>query len=131
MENALTVRREPAVFLALLASLVQIISSFIFPITDEQQSLLNGAFAVIAGGITAAMVGLDKLLPLLAGIVQAVLSVAVGFGLEMTNEQQSILMAFVAALVGIWGVRPQVEAKISKDGQALVVTTLPEDRSLR
>jgi nicotinamide riboside transporter PnuC len=104
--------REPAVLLALISAALQVISTFIFNLTDEQQGLINAAVALILGGVTAAMVSVDALLPLLAGIVQAVLNVAVAFGLELSADQMTVIMAFVAAVVGLF-VRSQVTPMVA------------------
>jgi len=114
--NGMSIRREPAMFLALLAALLQVVSASVFPLSDEQQGVLNAAFAVLFGAITAAMVGMDKLLPLLGGVFQAVISVGTAFGLEMDPTLQSAIMAVIAAAVGMF-VRTQVVAPVTAEGQ--------------
>lgn len=104
-------RREPALLLALFAAAVQVVSAFLFALTDEQQAVLNGAAVAAAGLITAAMVVRDQLAPAILGFVQALLALGLGFGLELTPEQQSVLMAFAAAVVAAF-VRTQVTAPV-------------------
>lgn len=38
---------------------------------------------------------------LILAAVQAVLAVAVGFGLDLTNEQTALILAAVAAVIGV------------------------------
>ncbi len=108
MENP--VGREPAVLLvALVAPLLQLISTFILPLTTEQQGLLNGAIAALFGIIAAVKISAEKALPLLAGFVQAVLSVALAFGVEIPADAQTAIMALIGAVVGFY-TRTQVFA---------------------
>lgn len=105
--------REPAVLLmALVTPLIQIVSALIFPLTDEQQGILNGLAAAILGFVTAALVSIEKALPMLAGLVQAVIACALAFGVEITPEVQTAILAIVAAVVGFF-VRTQVSPKLS------------------
>jgi hypothetical protein len=102
-------QREPAVIIALIAGLVQVVSAFIFHWTDEQQGTLNAALGLTAGIVVAAMVSLDKAVPLVGGFVQAVFSVGLAFGWELDPVAQSAVMALVSALVGAF-TRTQVTA---------------------
>lgn len=105
--------REPAVlWMALVTPLIQLVSALVFPLTDEQQGVLNGLAALVLGAIVAAQVSVDRLLPLLAGLAQAVMSVGLAFGLELAPETQSAILALVAGAVGLF-VRTQVVPKVS------------------
>lgn len=106
--------REPALLLAFFAALVQVVSTFIVDLSPEQQSLLNAGVVALAGLITAIKVH-DGIQAGVLGFVQAVLSLAVGFGLHWDASQQSVAMALVAALVALW-VRTQVTAPVSAAG---------------
>lgn len=103
--------REPAVLLALFASLVSLLAMFIFHWTDEQQSLLNAAAIALAGFITAWLVKTDPIAPAALGLVQAVLAVAVGFGLHLAPAGQTVLLTLTSTLIAAF-VRSQVEAPI-------------------
>lgn len=118
-----TFRREPAVFLGLVAALVQLVSAMIFPLTDEQQGVLNGLAFVVAGVIVAATVSLDRALPLLVGLAQAVVAVGLAFGWELDPTAQSAALAFVAAVTALF-VRTQVVAP----GPAVVVAGVDHNR---
>lgn len=104
-------RREPAIIMALVVGLIQVLSAFVTHWTDEQQGTLNAAVALVGGLVTAGLVSLDKALPLLGGLVQAVFAVALAFGVEAAPEAQSVVLALVAAITGAF-VRTQVTAKV-------------------
>lgn len=102
--------REPAVlWMALVTPLIQLVSALVFPLTDEQQGVLNALAAAVLGAVVAWKVSAEKALPLLAGLVQAVIAVGIAFGAEISPEVQSAILAIVAASVGFF-VRTQVSA---------------------
>jgi hypothetical protein len=103
--------REPILWTTLFAVVLQFVTAFGFALTEVQQATLNAAFAVVLGGVAAAFVSVDRFLPLLVGIIQAVLQVGVAFGLSLSPEQQTTVLAVVAAAVAFW-TRGQVEAPI-------------------
>lgn len=108
--------REPAVLSALIASIIAVVGAFIFHLTDDQQTLLNVAVVAVFGLVTALGVAKDKLVPALLGLAQALLNVALGFGLDLSAEKQAILLTLVANLVAAVVVRPQVTAKVANSG---------------
>jgi nicotinamide riboside transporter PnuC len=113
----MNIAREPAVlWMAVVAPLIQLISSFVFPMTDEQQGVLNALAAGLAGLITAFMVSAEKALPLLVGLAQAVIAVGVAWGLELDPTAQAAILSLVGAVVALYGVRPQVT--VAKSGIA-------------
>lgn len=101
--------REPALLLiGVLAPLIQLILSF----TSLDQPLVTGlnAVAVAAAGIlTAAFLRRDQLAPAVLGLGQAVVVLALGFGLAATADQQAMFMTVVGLLVAAF-VRTQVAA---------------------
>ena len=101
-------RRDPALILAMIVGLLQVLSAFLFHWTDEQQGALNGALALAAGVVTAALVSLDRAVPLVGGLVVAVFSVGTAYGLEVDPVAQSAVMALVTALMAAF-VRTQVD----------------------
>lgn len=108
----MNIRREPALILALVTSIIQVVSAFVLPLTVTQQGVLNAAAVAVMGLVTAIMVNSDQLAPLVLGVIQALLAVGLAFGLAMTPENQSVIMAFAAAVIGMF-VRTQVEAPVS------------------
>lgn len=103
------IRREPAVFLGFIVALVQLVSSLFLSLTDEQQGLLNGAVAALAGVVVAALVSFDRALPLLVGLVQSLIAVGLAFGLELDPTTQSVILGAVASGVALF-TRTQVVA---------------------
>ena len=106
--------RDPAVWLALAASALQVVSAFFLPLSDETQSLINAALAAAFGLATAVAVAKEKVLPAIVGLAQALLALAVGFGWDLTGDQQSVLMAFVSIAASMF-VRTQVTAPVPPD----------------
>lgn len=104
--------REPAVIMAFIASAIAVFSSFIFPLSDTQQGVLNAADYAIFGFITAALVAKEKLLPATTGLAKALIAVALAFGLHWTPEQQGLVLSLVATAAALLGVRPQVVASV-------------------
>lgn len=104
--------REPALWLALVAAMIQLFSAFIWELSAEQQGVLGMVAVAVIGVLTAWSVARDKLAPAILGLVQAVLAAALAFGAELSSQDQATLMTFVAAVVGMF-VRTQVTAKVA------------------
>ncbi len=102
--------REPALILAFFAALVQVVSTFVVHLTPEQQAVLNAVAVALAGLITAVMVH-DGVQAAVLGLVQGVLSLAVGFGAHIDPGMQSVIMAAVASGIALW-VRDRVTAPV-------------------
>lgn len=122
--------REPAVWLALFAALVQGISGFFFHLTDDQQGVLNAAAVAFFGLVTAFAVKGDYLLPGILGMIKAVFALGLAFGAHFAPDKQSLVMILVtAAFTTI--VRKNVVAPIDPSGrpvtqgQALLLTKAP------
>jgi hypothetical protein len=101
--------REPALWLATVAALIQFLSAQVLDLTPGQQGALNAVAVAVVGAITAWRVSAEKGVPALVGVLQALLALGLAFGLDMTAEAQSTLMALVTALASLW-VRTQVVA---------------------
>lgn len=103
--------REPALVLAFISSTIAVMSALVFPLTDEQQGVLNAVVVALFGFITAALLSKEKLVPALVGLIKAVIAVAISFGLHLTPEVQGVVLTFVAAAAALW-YRPQVVASV-------------------
>lgn len=110
--------REPAQWLGLLSAAVALFSSLIFPLDPGQQGALIAVATATFGVAGAIAVSAEKAAPLVAGLVQSVLALALAFGLALSPEVQGSIMAFVAAGVGFY-LRTQVVAKVTVDGEVL------------
>lgn len=106
--------REPAVFWAMVATVLQALSLFL-PLTESQQGLVNAVLVAAAGFATAAAVSVDATLPALTGLIKAVFAVVLGFGLNVPDTMQVAVMAVVTA-VGAFFVRQQVDAPVTREG---------------
>lgn len=100
--------RDPVWYTNLVAALVMGVSTFLLPLTIDQQGSLNAAAIVVAGAISAWRVG-DGQLALVVNIFKAIIAIAISFGLNFSTEQQMVVMAIVVA-VGSGFVRTQVVA---------------------
>lgn len=104
--------REPVLWLALVAGLVQLLSSFWLDLSGEQQGVLNALAVAVIGAVTAFAVAREKVAPALLGLVQAALAVGLAFGWDLSAQDQSTVMAFSAAVIGMF-LRTQVTAPVS------------------
>lgn len=108
--------REPAAIAAVVRAAIALLAAFFVPLTLEQQGALNAAAAAGLGLIVAFTVKAEKALPLLLGLVEAVVYLAVSFGWQVTAERQALIVAFAAAIVAVW-TRDRVTAPVDEAGQ--------------
>jgi hypothetical protein len=94
--------REPVKIGALIAAILGLVSGLGLPVTVDQQGLINGAIVLIIGLINTFVVSEEQALPLISGVVQAVMSVALSFGAQLSPQLQATLMTFVVAVVAMW-----------------------------
>jgi hypothetical protein len=106
----LQLSREPALYLTLFATAVRLFAAFILHLTGDQQAVLNAAATAIASLIVAVWVARDGQVPALLGVAQALLALAIGFGLNVGAEGQAVIMSFVGAVAAAF-VRTQVVAR--------------------
>jgi hypothetical protein len=107
--------RDPALWLTLFATVVRFGAAFIFHLTDGQQAVLNAAATAVAGLIVALVVRKDGQVAAILGVAQALLALAIGFGLDMSAERQAVVMSVVGAVAAAF-IRSQVVAPVSADG---------------
>lgn len=105
----LVLGREPAQWIGLLSAAVALFSSLILPLDAGQQGALIAVATALFGVAGALAVSAEKAAPLVAGLVQSVIALALAFGLALSPEVQGSVMAFVAAGVA-WYLRTQVTA---------------------
>lgn len=104
-------KRDPAVLLAVFGAAIKLIAAFLIHLTVDEQAVLNALVAAVVGFAVAAAVRHDGQVPALLGVLQAMVAVAVGFGLRLSAEEQAIIMSFAAAVASMW-VRTQVTAAV-------------------
>jgi hypothetical protein len=106
--------REAAQIAAILSGAIQLIAALGLGLTVDQQGSLNALIVIVLGILTALAVNAEKAAPLIAGFVQALMSVALSFGFHLSVQVQSSVMVFVAAVVAIW-LRSIVTAPVGPD----------------
>jgi hypothetical protein len=108
-----TFGREPALWLAAVGVAVKLIGAFWIDLTTDQQAGLNAVAAAVIGLAVAAMVK-DGQVAAVLGLAQALLAVALGFGLHFSAESQAMIMSFVGLVANAF-VRTQVTAPVPQD----------------
>jgi hypothetical protein len=111
--------REPALIAAFVATLIQVLSALILPLTTEQQGLLNGAVALLLGLVVAAQVSLEKAVPAVIGLLQGLAAVGVAFGFDISANTVSAITAVIAAGAAMF-IRTQVVAPVGAEGASVV-----------
>ncbi len=94
--------REPALWMALFSSLVMVVSAFVFPLTPDQQGVLNAICTSAFGLATAYFIDKGALSAALLGFVKGLFALAVAFGWHQSPENQAILMMAVSAVVAMF-----------------------------
>ena len=118
--------REAAFIPAAVAAAVQLVSVFVFPLSDEMLGLINGAAAFLAGVFTAWAVSYEKGLAALVGFLNALIQIAIGFGAHITTGQQAALAVAFTTLAAAF-TRTQVVAPVA----AKVIQVAPDARIAR
>lgn len=102
--------RDPVWYTNLVAAAVMAFSTFVLPLTADQQGGVNAVSIAVAGAYTAWKVG-DGQLALVVNIFKALIALAISFGLHWTPEQQMVAMTLVVA-IGSGFTRTQVTAPV-------------------
>ena len=103
--------REPALWLTLIAIIIKLIAAFWIDLSVLQQSALNAIAAAACGILIAAIVG-DGINAAILGFIQAVLALAIGFGLHIDPDNQALIMAAAATIAAMF-VRTQATAPVT------------------
>lgn len=107
--------RDPAIYLSIFATVVRLVAAFWFDLSGDQQAVLNAAATAIAGLVIAFWVRRDGQVAALMGVAQALLALALGFGLDVSAEAQAVIMSFVGTVAAAF-VRTQVVAPVDALG---------------
>lgn len=105
--------REPAVFWSLVAAVLLAVLQLV-PMPHAVNGALNGVVLAGAGVATAVMVSVDKVLPALVGLVQAVFAVYLAFGTPVAETTQTAVLALLAAVAGFF-VRQNVYPRLDSN----------------
>lgn len=101
-------KRDPALFISLGATTVRLFAAFIVDLNADQQALLNAVIAAVAG-VAICVIVRDGLPAAILGLVQALLALAIGFGLHVDPDNQALIMSGVGTAMAMF-VRTQVIA---------------------
>ncbi|WP_202507869.1 hypothetical protein [Streptomyces sp. SID1046] len=101
-------KREPALWLGLVAIAVKLLAAFGMDVSADQQAVINAVAAALVGLVLAVMAH-DAIGAAVLGFAQAALALAVGFGLDWSADQQAVVLAAAAAVVAMWD-RTQITA---------------------
>lgn len=104
-------KRDPALILMLLATAVRLASAFWLDWTVDQQSVVNAALAALMGVIVSFVVKHDGQVAAITGFFAAMIALAIGFGLQISPENQAIIMSFVGAALAAF-TRTQVVSSV-------------------
>lgn len=103
--------REPALLLSLVATAIRLVSAFFIEVSPDRQAWINAAATAVCSATVAVWVRREGQVPAILGAIQALLALAVGFGLHWTGEQQAVFMSF-AGTVAAFYTRTQVVAPV-------------------
>lgn len=102
--------REPAVWLAALGALWQILSAFGLDFDPQVQSIVTAVVAAVFGLLVAIQVH-DGILAAAGGLVTAGVSLVSYFALDWSAETQAKFVGAVMLILGIW-IRDKVTAPV-------------------
>jgi hypothetical protein len=94
--------REPALWMSLFSSLVMVVSAFIFPLTPNQQGVLNALCTAGFGLAAAYFIDKGALSVSLLGFIKSLFALAIAFGWHQSPENQAILMSAISGLVAMF-----------------------------
>jgi nicotinamide riboside transporter PnuC len=107
--------RDPAAWLGLVAVGVEFLVAVGVDLTEQEQSWINASATAAMGLLIAATVARDQIIPAAAGLLGAVLQLAVSFGAHISQEQITMAGALLTAALAFW-LRTQVTAPVAPDG---------------
>lgn len=112
-------QREPAIlYMSLVAPLAQLILILWPDLPAPTQTILSAAIPAAMGLVVAFLVRAENLVPAAVGFAQAILAVVISYGIPMTNDQQSAVLAFISLAAGIV-IRDRVVAPVPADPPAI------------
>jgi hypothetical protein len=108
--------REPAVVIALVATLLQVLASLGFGPNAVVQGAVIAVLTAAAGVVTAFKVHSDKALPALLGAAQAGFALLLALKYNVDADVQVAVAAAISAAFALF-VRTQVTAPVGPAGQ--------------
>ncbi len=102
--------REPAQWLQLVSGFIIFVSP-VFHLDTGQQGALNAVATAVFGVATGLAVSGEKAAPMVAGLIKALIALALAFRFDIPPEMQVGAMVLVEAAVA-WYLRTQVIAPV-------------------
>lgn len=103
--------REPVYILALVAIALKLGSAYGLDVTAEQQAVIMAVLSGLVAVVEAIVLRTGAAAAAIVNLAQGVLALFLGFGLEMTAEQQALWMLAVEGAVALF-LRREVTAPV-------------------
>jgi hypothetical protein len=107
--------REPVYLLAFLAVALKLASAYGLDVTAEQQAVIMAVLSGVVALVEAIVLRTGAAAAAIINLAQSGLALFLGFGLEMTAEQQALWMLAVEGAVAIF-LRREVTAPVPAVG---------------
>lgn len=104
--------REPAVILAAVGAVWQILSAFGFNFDAQLQSIVTAVVAAVLGLVVAVQVG-DGVIAGVTGLITAGVSLTSYFALDWSADLQAQVVGAVMLIIAALFVRPNVTARVT------------------
>lgn len=119
--------REPAVWLAVLGALWQILSAFGLDFDPKLQSIVTAVVAAVLGLVVAVQVH-DGIYAAATGLITAATSLVSYFAFDWSAETQAKFVGAVMIVIGLWvrdKVTAPVPASVSPSGTFVTKEAVP------
>lgn len=103
--------REPVYLLAFAAIALKLASAYGLDVSDDQQTAIMAVLSCIVALATAIVLKTGAAAAAIVNLAQAGLALFLGFGLDMSAEQQALWMLLVEGAVAIF-LRKEVTAPV-------------------
>ena len=107
--------KEPAVWIGLVAVIVQFLVAWGVDLTEQQQSYINAVATAGMGLFIAVTVARDQIAAAAVGLLGAVLQLFVAFGVHFSQDQIATAGALLTAVLAGF-LRTQVTAPVDPSG---------------
>ncbi len=115
--------REPAAWLAFIAVGVEFAVAYGVHLSEAQQAGINAVATLAMGLFIAISVARDQAIPVAAGLLVAVLQLAVSFGAHLDQKGIALAGSLLTAGLALW-LHGKVTAPIAADGSSVPRQTL-------
>jgi hypothetical protein len=106
--------RELAVWLAAIAAVFQVVTSYGFDVNGHVQGIVT-AVVIFVFAVAVAVAAHDGIIALATGVITALFSLFAAFNLDMSAQQQGFWVNAVTLLLAFFVVRPNVGAPIGPE----------------